>query len=94
MDNPIKKSTLRTVARWSRDQPEPRPPAEVAHLIVGIFLRGCQARVRGGGAEAGGAGLGLAIAQGLAQAQRGHIEVASTPGRGSTFTVVLPVAPA
>jgi two-component system OmpR family sensor kinase len=62
-------------------------------LLFERFYRSDRARVRAGDAEAGGAGLGLAIAQGLAQAQGGHIEVASTPGAGSTFTVILPAAP-
>jgi two-component system OmpR family sensor kinase len=62
-------------------------------LLFERFYRGDKARARGGDAEAGGAGLGLAIAQGLAHTQGGHIEVASTPGAGTTFTVVLPAAP-
>ncbi len=62
-------------------------------LLFERFYRSDKARARGGDAEAGGAGLGLAIAQGLAQTQGGHIEVASTPGAGSTFTVILPAAP-
>jgi signal transduction histidine kinase len=62
-------------------------------LLFERFYRSDKARARAGGAEAGGAGLGLAIAQGLAQAQGGHIEVASSPGAGSTFTVFLPIAP-
>jgi len=37
-----------------------------------------------------GAGLGLAVARELVAAAGGSIEVASTPGVGSTFTVRLP----
>lgn len=37
-----------------------------------------------------GAGLGLSVAQGIAQQHDGWISVASTPGRGSSFTVHLP----
>lgn len=40
--------------------------------------------------EAGGSGLGLAIARWIAGQHAGRIEVDSHPGRGSTFTVVLP----
>jgi signal transduction histidine kinase len=66
---------------------------EELSLLFERFYRGDKARARGGDAEAGGAGLGLAIAQGLAQTQGGHIEVASTVGAGSIFTVILPAAP-
>jgi signal transduction histidine kinase len=41
-------------------------------------------------AQGHGGGLGLAIAQALARAHNGSIECASTPGRGSTFSVYLP----
>ena len=52
------------------------------------FWRGERSRSR----STGGAGIGLAIAQELVRAHGGHIEVASEPGKGSLFTVSLPLA--
>lgn len=52
------------------------------------FYRSDKARSR----EAGGTGLGLAIVKHIIQAHRGHVEVESREGAGSTFSLYLPAA--
>lgn len=42
--------------------------------------------------KAAGTGLGLAIVRRIVEAHHGHIEVRSTPGQGTTFSVLLPLA--
>ena len=51
------------------------------------FFRVDKARSR----ETGGTGLGLSISQWIAQAHEGQINVKSKVGKGSTFTVTLPL---
>ena len=55
--------------------------------IFSEFYRAANARLY----EAVGTGLGLSIAQKVAQDLGGRIELTSTAGQGSTFTVILPL---
>lgn len=61
---------------------------EEQERIFQRFYRGSEASSSG----KGGAGLGLCIARSIAEAHGGSIQVESAPGRGSTFTVVLPLS--
>jgi len=71
---------------------------EVADTGIGIperdlpyvferFFRSDRARR----AYSGGSGLGLSIARWIVEAHKGRIEALSVPGKGTTFTVTLPL---
>jgi signal transduction histidine kinase len=51
------------------------------------FFRGEDSLVH----ETKGSGLGLALVRHIMEAHGGSVEVESTPGKGSAFTLVLPV---
>ncbi|MBN1227528.1 MAG: PAS domain-containing protein [Deltaproteobacteria bacterium] len=51
------------------------------------FYRADKARSR----KLGGTGLGLAIVKHIAQAHQGYVEVLSTPNKGSSFSLHLPI---
>jgi two-component system OmpR family sensor kinase len=63
-------------------------PQEALDRIFQRFYRVDEARTR----VKGGSGLGLSIAHWIASAHNGSISVRSTLGKGSCFTVTLPVA--
>ncbi|MFL6102321.1 MAG: ATP-binding protein [Actinomycetes bacterium] len=63
-------------------------PARELPRVIERFYRVDKARAR----QTGGTGLGLAIVRHVAEAHGGTVRVDSELGRGSTFTVALPVA--
>lgn len=65
-------------------------PAQHLERLFERFYRVDRARSR----EMGGTGLGLAIVKHLARAHGGEVTVSSELGKGSTFTIELPHAPA
>ncbi|HXT71168.1 MAG TPA: HAMP domain-containing sensor histidine kinase [Vicinamibacterales bacterium] len=63
-------------------------PAEDLPHIFKPFYRGGYARDR----QIHGNGLGLSLVKGVVDAHGGRIAVTSTPGEGTTFTLVLPAS--
>jgi PAS domain S-box-containing protein len=99
LDNAIKFTARGHVTVGARAQPDARLRVTVADTGIGIAeadlpqlfkpFRPLDTRaVR----QHEGAGLGLALSQRLARLMGGDIEVQSTPGQGSTFTLWLPAA--
>jgi two-component system phosphate regulon sensor histidine kinase PhoR len=59
---------------------------EEQHQIFQKFVRGSQAKARG----LKGTGIGLTMVRHIVRGHRGEIRLDSEPGRGSTFTILLP----
>lgn len=71
------------VRLWVRDTGTGVPP-EHSGRIFERFQRGPDP-----GAE--GSGLGLAIVRAIAEAHGGHVKLATKPGRGAKFSIVIPL---
>jgi signal transduction histidine kinase len=61
-------------------------PAVEQHAVFQKFVRGAGAKRAG----IGGVGIGLALVRQIVEAHGGTVQVESEPGRGSTFTLVIP----
>jgi signal transduction histidine kinase len=99
LDNAVKYSPDPTpvVLEWKRQD---------GHVAIAVHDHGpgvaeteqraiFQKFVRGAAATAGnvkGSGLGLAMVRDIVAAHRGQVTVASKPGKGSTFTMLLPAS--
>ena len=84
-------------------QPARGEPVEIRVIDTGIgiaaedqqkiFDEFIQLKQHVDGRHKQGAGLGLAIVRRVVEAHNGDIEVCSAVGKGSTFTIRLPVIP-
>jgi two-component system, OmpR family, phosphate regulon sensor histidine kinase PhoR len=99
LDNALRHTPAKGTVCVRLDAAESRAVLQVADTGEGIpagelprvferFYRVDKARAR----QTGGTGLGLAIVRHVAEAHGGTVRVDSELGRGSTFTVSLPVA--
>jgi two-component system phosphate regulon sensor histidine kinase PhoR len=76
--------------RWEWSVRDTGPGIAAEHLprLTERFYRVDRSRSR----ETGGTGLGLAIVKHVVQRHGGELRIVSTPGAGSTFTIILPSA--
>jgi signal transduction histidine kinase len=99
LDNAIKYTPSGGKVRISVSRQGTRAAVSISDTGIGIepevrphiferFFRGDQARER----DQHGSGLGLAIAKWIVDAHQGEISVRSQPGKGSTFTMLLPAS--
>jgi signal transduction histidine kinase len=74
------------IRMWIEDSGPGITPEDLPH-VFDRFYRGRGKR----GAAPEGSGLGLAIVRGIVEAHGGHASAANRPGRGSRFTLELPL---
>jgi signal transduction histidine kinase len=74
------------VSLWVEDHGEGIPPGEQQRIFERFYRRGNELR-----RETQGVGLGLAIVKNVVEAHNGSVTVRSALGKGSRFTVTLPI---
>ena len=98
MSNAVKYTPEGGSIRWTLAREEDSARISITDSGIGIdkkdlpylferFYRADPSRHR----KTGGTGVGLTIAQAIVRAHGGRITVESTPGKGSTFTVTIPL---
>jgi len=75
------------VEAWVSDTGPGIAPEDLPHVFE-RFWRSEKSRNR----QSGGSGIGLALVKQLVEAHGGRVSVESTPGQGTAFRVVLPIA--
>jgi signal transduction histidine kinase len=81
------RSSGRDEVRLTVEDRGPGIPPEERPYLFEPFFRGRRARE----GQVRGSGLGLSLVDRIVRAAGGRVEVASDPGRGAAFTIVLPV---
>lgn len=74
------------VSLWVEDHGEGIPAGEQQRIFERFYRRGSELR-----RETQGVGLGLAIVKNVVEAHNGSVTVRSAPGKGSRFTVTIPM---
>lgn len=78
---------------WVRDTGAGIDPADHERVFERFERAAAPVSPPPGETRAHNSGLGLSIVAAIARAHGGHVDLVSAPGRGSTFTLVLPLEP-
>ena len=79
-------SSDRTHRLWVEDHGPGIPPEDCERIFEQFYRRGSELR-----RESAGIGIGLTLVKHIAEAHRGRVQVRSEVGKGSRFTLVLPM---